>query len=209
MKERYINVEFNSDFSIKQKIVIQSAARFWSDIVEGTQESINPDGLEINFSIKEIDGLGGVLAQASPFPSILPNLGFIFFDKPDLEILTEDNQLLGVVKHEIGHILGFGTLWIRRRVLWGKWSDDPVFTGKKASREYADLIGSVEPVFVPVENTGAVGTINSHWRETVFKNELMTGYANHGEVLSRVTVASLKDLGYRVSYDYCDEFSLH
>src|SRR5258708_39129929 len=40
----------------------------------------------------------------------------------------------------------------------------------------------------------------SHFRESVFGNEVMTGYLNNGaNPLSRVTIASLADLGYQVN----------
>lgn len=191
--------------------MIQSAARFWSDIIEGTQES-NPLGLEIHFGHEKIDGPGRALAYAAPFNSYFPALGFVIFDSADLDRLTESGELLNIAMHEIGHVLGFGTLWESRKLLLGKRTGNPVFAGGKASEEYYKLLhGKLSQsgeTHVPVENTGGSGVRNSHWRESIFKNELMTGYANHKEVLSRVTVASLEDLGYHVSYDNCDNFSL-
>jgi hypothetical protein len=60
---------------------------------------------------------------------------------------------------------------------------------------------------VPVEGTGGPGTRNSHWRETVFKNELMTGFLNNGSnPLSIVTIASLADMGYVVDSGEDDAF---
>lgn len=62
---------------------------------------------------------------------------------------------------------------------------------------------------VPVENTGGVGTRDSHWRETIFKNELMTGFVGgKPNPLSRVTVASLKDLGYVVDLSKAEKYKL-
>jgi hypothetical protein len=44
---------------------------------------------------------------------------------------------------------------------------------------------------------GGDGTINSHWDEFTFGNELMTGFLNHGtNPLSVMTIRSLEDLGY-------------
>ena len=207
MKDQYIQVKYYNDFSIKQKTAIQSAAKLWSDIVGETKESINPAGLEIYFSSEKLDGPGSVLAQSSPFPTLLPTLGFITFDSDDLERLTESGKLLNIVKHETCHILGFGTRWEQRCLLYGKDTDNPVFTGRMATREFQELIFD-QSLYVPVENTGSPGTRNSHWRESIFGNELMTGYADGNELLSKVTVASLEDLGYLVSYDHCDDFSL-
>jgi hypothetical protein len=69
---------------------------------------------------------------------------------------------------------------------------------------------------VPVENCGpaspvpcGAGTYNSHWREPTFTTELMTGFLNGGVAnpLSRLTVASLEDLGYGVNYAGADNYS--
>ena len=70
---------------------------------------------------------------------------------------------------------------------------------------------------VPVENcanapitypTCGAGTVNSHWRETVFGNELMTGYINPGtNPLSVLSVAAQQDIGYTVNYDGADAYS--
>jgi hypothetical protein len=60
---------------------------------------------------------------------------------------------------------------------------------------------------VPVENTGGLGTRNGHWRETTFGNELMTGFLNSGKnPLSRLTIASLRDLGYIVNLSVADPY---
>ena len=62
---------------------------------------------------------------------------------------------------------------------------------------------------VPVENTGGPGTKNSHWRDTVFRNELMTGFVGGApNPLSRLTVASLKDLGYVVNLKKAEVYTL-
>ena len=64
-------------------------------------------------------------------------------------------------------------------------------------------------VRVPVENTGGPGTRGGHWRETVFRNELMSGFiAAAGNPLSRLTVASLQDLGYQVDLDAAEAYQL-
>jgi hypothetical protein len=62
---------------------------------------------------------------------------------------------------------------------------------------------------VPVENTGGPGTRDSHWREIIFRNELMSGFiARAGNPLSRVTTASLGDLGYQVDLDAAEPYQL-
>jgi hypothetical protein len=62
---------------------------------------------------------------------------------------------------------------------------------------------------VPVENTGGSGTVDAHWRESVFGSELMTGFVDAGvNPLSRVTVASMGDLGYAVNLADADPYTL-
>ena len=60
---------------------------------------------------------------------------------------------------------------------------------------------------VPVANTGGPGTADGHWRESVFDNELMTGYLDSGDnPLSAITVGSLGDIGYGVDLDASDPY---
>lgn len=74
--------------------------------------------------------------------------------------------------------------------------------------EYGKLKGGASKA-VPVENTGGVGTADSHWRETLFRNELMSGFiAGANNPISRVTVGSLKDLGYDVDLAAAEPYSL-
>lgn len=62
---------------------------------------------------------------------------------------------------------------------------------------------------VPVENTGGPGTADSHWRETIFRNELMSGFiSGTGNPISRMTVGSLADLGYQVDLDAAEPYQL-
>ena len=61
---------------------------------------------------------------------------------------------------------------------------------------------------MPVENTGEAGSADSHWRESVLVDELMTPQLNSGSnPLSAVTVQSLADLGYQVDVLGADPYS--
>ena len=57
-------------------------------------------------------------------------------------------------------------------------------------------------------STGSAGTDNSHWRETDFDDELMTGFLDRNvpEVISATTIASMQDLGYGVALSRADPF---
>jgi hypothetical protein len=99
-------------------------------------------------------------------------------------------------------------VWTQKKVLKGANTNNPVFTGKGARIEYGKL-KSGAPTDVPVENTGGPGTANSHWRERVFANELMTGFVGAaGNPLSRMTAASLADIGYVVDLNAAEAYKL-
>jgi len=110
----------------------------------------------------------------------------------------------------MGHVLGFGTIFASVGLIEGAGTDDPVFTGSNAIREYAVLRGEpgdLRPV--PLANAGGPGTRDGHWREELFANELMTGYLDAGiNPISRLTIAAFADLGYEVDYAAADPYRL-
>jgi hypothetical protein len=105
-------------------------------------------------------------------------------------------------------VLGIGTIWTSKGLLTGAGGADPRFTGAQATAAYQSIFNTAI-VSVPVENTGEAGTRDSHWRESVFNNEIMTGFLNNGQSnpLSRVTAASLADLGYVVNLAAAENFT--
>jgi hypothetical protein len=75
--------------------------------------------------------------------------------------------------------------------------------------EYRRLRRAARRRRVPVENTGGPGSRDSHWRERVFRHELMSSViAGTPNPLSRLTVASLGDLGYQVDLGAAEPFRL-
>jgi hypothetical protein len=130
------------------------------------------------------------------------------FDTADLAEMQANGTLLDVITHEMGHVIGIGTIWMNKKLLVGANTTNPRFTGTGAKKEYGLLKGT-GPVAVPVENTGGAGTRDSHWRESVFKNELMSGFiAAPNNPISKLTVASLKDLGYVVALTAAEPYAL-
>jgi hypothetical protein len=145
---------------------------------------------------------------ASPRSS--PPKGEMTFDTADLKQMEQDGTLNDVITHEMGHVLGIGTVWTFKSILKGAGTTNPTFRGKAAMKEFGLLKGpTVKPTPVPVENTGGPGTADSHWRETVFRNELMTGFVGVSDnPLSLLTIASLQDLGYIVDLNAAEPYSL-
>lgn len=166
------------------------------------------DDLLVFVRVVRIDGAGGTLARAGPCyvrsGSGLPVVGLVELDDGDLD--RSPATVEAVLLHEFGHVLGIGTTWGRRGLLHGRGGGDPLFLGETAESAYFALGGGT---LVPVENSGGTGTRDGHWRESVFRTELMTGWINAGtNPMSRVTIASLRDLGYAVNLNAADAYAL-
>jgi hypothetical protein len=197
--------------------VFRQAAARWEQVITGdlpdaTYQGVAVDDLLIDASAQAIDGSGGVLGESSPDAfrsgSQLPIHGTMEFDTADLASLEANGELYDVVLHEMAHVLGFGTLWRSLGLLSGAGTTNPRFLGAHATAEYDALFGTNE-TSVPVEGRPSPsGSRNSHWRESVFGNELMTPYiSGTTHPLSRVTLASLADLGYTVNLSAADPYT--
>jgi hypothetical protein len=217
-----IEVRFVGGLSERQRAAFAAAADRWTRVIVGDLPDVEVDGEVVDDVLilaqgTAIDGAGQVLGQAGPThlrpagpgaAALLPAKGAMSFDSADLAALEAEGTLDDVIAHEMGHVLGIGTLWARKGLLAGSGSADPVFRGAGALAEYSALTGADERG-VPVENTGGPGTREGHWRESVFGDELMSGFISAaGNPLSRVTAASLGDLGYQVDLDAAEAYAL-
>ena len=213
-----IEVEFGNGLSTSQQDVFAAAAARWSEIIVGDIPDVNtPTGVVDDVVIEAqgvgIDGPHGVLGQAGPtvvrVPSRIPARGIMSFDTADLMVLEGNGSLLDVIIHEMGHVLGIGTIWQDLNLLQGAGTANPVFIGSNAMREFGRLTRTNSLSPVPVANTGGPGTADGHWRESVFGNELMTGFLDSGtNPISRLTVGALEDMGYDVEYAAAETFGL-
>ena len=214
-----INVVFpDNTLTAAQKAIFTTAANRWAQIITGDVPDVTFNGrtiddLEIEATGPAIDGSGGILGQAGPtnFRSgtLLPFRGIMQFDSADLAALEQSGQLVDVILHEMGHVLGIGTIWDDKNLLSGAGTSNPRFTGAGATAEYRAIFSGTSDTSVPVENTGGPGTRDSHFRDSAFNNELMTGFLNTPgpNPLSRVTAGSLADLGYAVNVAAADAYT--
>ena len=211
------NIDLNFVFPVteRQQAVFESAAARWEEIIIKDVSSVTgtipsaftglppiaqgtTDDIVIEVVLFPLDGPGGTLGQAGPrfirFADDLPVSGVMLFDTADLELLERFDLFEDVIVHEMGHVLGVGTLWNFRRELLQGPVENPYFAGRMANVHWNAEGGLDE---LPIENMGGPGTALGHWRESILRNELMTGFINLGEnPLSRITAGSMKDLGY-------------
>jgi hypothetical protein len=211
-----VQVRFGSGLTAGQQAVFSQAAARWAQVITGdlpdaTYNGTPVDDVLIDASGVAIDGPNGVLGQAGPdrlrSGSYLPIHGTMQFDTADLAALEANGGLYYTILHEMGHVLGIGTIWQNEGLLAGAGGADPRFVGRQATAAYNAIFGRNE-TGVPVENSGGAGTRDGHWREATFGNEIMTGYLNGGtNPLSRVTVAALADMGYTVNLAAADAYT--
>lgn len=220
-----IDVAFRGGLSSGQQAAFVAAAARWARVISKPLPPVKVNGRTtrgclIDAQGTSIDGPSGILGMAGPtrlrppHPSMgkaafLPCAGIMSFDAADLAGMERDGTLVDVITHEMGHVIGIGTVWGRKGVLAGAGSADPVFTGHRCRSAFLELGGSGPAV--PVENQGGGGTRDSHWRERYFRQELMTGYvspAGTRNPLSALTIASLEDLGYDVDYSAAEPYRI-
>jgi Leishmanolysin/Bacterial Ig-like domain (group 2) len=230
-----IDVRFLGSATSSQRLAFANAESRWESLIIGDLEDVqlsagpsqcgdgspaineDIDDLLILVTLDSIDGPGNVLGSAGPCfvrnTDGLSVLGAMVFDTTDLQDVESAGLLNALILHEMGHVLGFGSLWPTDSLLVDPSLDgglDPHFIGSQAVAAFNSIGGSgYTGAKVPVEDTGGEGTADGHWRESVFGNELMTGFVDLGEnPLSIVTVASLADEGYTVNLNGADPYSL-
>jgi len=221
-----IEVSFpDSSLTPTQREVFVAAARHWSRVI--TSDLANIDGIDdlrITATGVAIDGAYGILGQAGPRdirPNTdgqqyagsdndgLPYTGAMQFDTADLSWMEQQQTLESVITHEMGHVIGIGTIWTR--FIRNAGTATVNYVGANALREYRSLKNDQTVTSIPVENVGGSGSVDSHWRESVFDTELMTSVAERPGVempISRMTVGALQDIGYAVNYSKADSYTL-
>lgn len=231
-----INLVYNDVPSPSESAAFAAAEATWESIIGGYQiDDIFSTTLTINVNLDPIDGSGGILGSAGPTNAklnaaqnavtstfVYTDAGSMTFDTADTASLASAGLLDEVILHEMGHVLGIGTLWSSSDVGFPGRQEVYVnnsgqFTGAAGLAAYNAEFGQVG-AFVPVELGGGAGTTNGHWNEVNngsgntgivssiepgpfddMRYELMTGWLNPPQAfISSLTKQSLVDIGYIV-----------
>lgn len=249
-----ITLVFLGSGSPSQQAAFTAAKNHWEQLITGdlpnTTISLNNDvlcsgGTPLTYNgavddvvifadLVPIDGVGSILGAAGPCyirssaQNSLTVLGYMKFDTADLANLEAGGDLADVALHEMGHVLGYGTLWNQppHALMNTNSGTNPFYTGSIATTAYlaeggaasvtppaiGGCTGGTEAIArsaVPLENSGGSGTALSHWEECVFQSEVMTGYiSGNTRPMSLTTLQSFADLGYTVNPSAADAFSL-
>jgi Viral BACON domain/Leishmanolysin len=182
------------------------------------------DDLLIFASIAPIDGPGKILGQAGPAAirastNDLTIIGCMQFDEADVEALEGEGTFNEVILHEMGHVLGYGTLWEPFSVNNIDLLDEPCQSNPSATSGFNGAEAVIEFGFLgeignpPIENDYGPGTRCGHWDEGFFDNELMTGFLGGitsvtVNPFSALTIASMADLGYEVDLSEAEPYSI-
>ena len=172
-----------------------------SQFINGVRVLVKLDTLP-----SRLAGLGGpCVMRANGLPLVgTVSLNFLNYNS------LNDRKLDDLLQHEVGHVLGLGTLWNR-----GRFSDlvngdssatDPIFVGPNALVAFTRLGRSTQFARrrVPLQ-LGALG----HWRIDAFASELMApALSAIVQPTSAVTVGALRDLGWTVEPEAYDEYTL-
>jgi hypothetical protein len=211
-----IDISYSDGNAGNYSSYFSQAAQRWEQVITGDLPDVTNavyghiDDLLITVSVGSYDGVGGVLAHSGydyrrASGTMLPTHGNILIDSADLPGMLSNGTLLTVIEHEIGHVLGFD----QRIFALDDLSNSSGFTGSHATFAYQLLSGNSSASAVPLETEGGSGTAGSHWSESVFGTELMTGYTMGlpGQ-LSTITIGAFQDMGYTVNYSAADPYTL-
>ncbi|GBG31199.1 Hypothetical Protein FCC1311_074202 [Hondaea fermentalgiana] len=214
-----------SDYEDRIETAITNAATNWSnhDAITFEEETSLSDFCGIDYTFASGDSVDNLLilvqvianGEDASFitakPCIFAQSDDTYFTRVGVITVNSDSsrtvKMLDhyhfeeIIEHEIGHVLGVGSLWDAFGLVD---ADSKTYTGSKGIWGYQLVGGSDEGVPLDVNSSSIY-----HWSQSVFEDELMTGTQyGHDQPLSTLTVSSLRDLGYKVWPQNSDEFEL-
>ena len=218
-----ISLNYFNPPSPSEAAAFEAAKAVWEGLITGWKETVGISSVTIDVNLSNIDGAGGILGSAGPTTGVVTT-NFLYASSGSMTFDTSDIPSLGsvfsdVVLHEMGHVLGIGTLWSASAATGGAVTgrqelyinNSGQYTGAFGVAAYTAEFGQ-DGAFVPVELGGGPGTANGHWNEVDgggqltgivgpggdLRNELMTGWLDAPLFISNTTIQSMQDLGFNV-----------
>ena len=144
---------------------------------------------------------GGVASPLLLRSSSLPIIGHVGINR---ESSTRFIDAWGTGRHEIGHVLGIGSIWFDSGMLPDLGTvRDPHFAGPQAIAAFDQAGGTnYQGAKIPTE-------LGRHWHGGVMSGELMSTTSNGFRELSAITLGALSDLGYTVDFSAADPYELY
>ena len=173
-----------------------------------------------------LDGAGNVVAMSGPCVvrtgtggwAGMPVLGAVVLDEADIAQLESDGVLEAVVTREMARALGFDPLvWNYHGFLQNpslaEDADPDADTHLNAPLVVAAFNAAGGEGYAgaraPLENGAMEGISDTHWRQSVFGDEVMTPYmTGDSQPLSRITLEALYEVGYELDVMMADPFTL-
>ena len=209
--------------------------RMWETVITGYQPNISVASIPISVNATT-SGLAAANYSSSTIQGgfRLATSGFMNVNVNEIENFANwqgvnpngRNYIDELLAHEVGHVLGIGTLWTVNNVYE---TNTFQYTGAYGLAAYQAEFNQAA-AFIPVEDAGNTGTPNAHWDQLMRSSpqegnpndpyslsplvgvtdqygrdrglELMTGAIDpdYSEpFLSRFTVQSMRDMGYTVA----------
>ncbi len=206
------------------RTAIDRAIKRWRQVIKadlpaaplqlGANACANPDlnesvtGVVVYVRVPAL-GFGGTLARATACvlrPDGRTMLGIMEFNSDILDRLSDD-ELFYTAAHELGHVLGIGTVWYRadgQPALVTQSGTSYFFVGTQARAEF-DLL---ENRTTYSGQTVPIAVDRGHWDPRVMMMELMEPFARATTRFSRVTVGAMTDMGYVTNARSWDRYAL-
>lgn len=166
--------------SAANQAIFADAKTFWEDAITGYQDGVNRT-VTIHASAFSQAAAGGGILLGSAGPR---NLTVITATGPNILTVSDGAARFNVhpdavggagllnaatIRHEMGHILGIGTLWDTSGIGGGAFksvysNNTGMYTGANALAAYNEEFGQAA-AFIPIELDGGPGTANGHWNE--------------------------------------------
>mmetsp|Transcript_5979 Transcript_5979/g.9628 ORF Transcript_5979/g.9628 Transcript_5979/m.9628 type:complete len:381 (+) Transcript_5979:172-1314(+) len=152
-------------------------------------------GLKVLVQFVETDSTSLATTEICAFAKqgnyYFPRIGLLTMDLSKAKELNA-RVLDNVMEHEIGHLLGIGTLWERYGLV-----KNGAYIGQGGVYGYERIGAAFGVESVPTQRS--LTSSQYHWDDHVLGSELMTGRMNGKfHPLSSVTLNALTDLGYQV-----------